>query len=332
MKKIVFRADAKPAIGTGDLVSLINLAKYFQQAEWQVHFIVKDNPAALKLLKKHKATNSLMLESRIGIDSEIEKMNNYIEKNGIHVIMLEITERKLTEYAALSEKAIKACINFDGIIPEDIKLVVDWDVDANAIFDTSRYPATKFLLGPQYVILPIEFDFNRINKRTYNTTPKTLLVAMGGADELNFTQRVIDACIAKKLNLNLRIVVGSGYQYLENLEISLKSSGITYTIRYNISDIFDEFMGCDVAIASGGLTSFELIATRTPSYLIATYGHQVARCVYFDKMGWATYLGFRKLNIKAFFSNLHKTGKIPPPNIFKTEEIRKSVDELLTRH
>lgn len=331
MKRIVFRADAKPSIGTGDLVSLINLSRYFERAGWETHFIVKNYSTATGLLAKHKIANRLVLESGTSANREIELINNYIETNSIDVVMLEITERKLTEYKGLSERAIKTCINFDGIIPEDMRLTVNWDVNAGSIFDKRKYPGTKFLLGPEYVVLPVDFDFDRINRREYSTEPTTLLVTMGGADELNITQKIIDAFLDKKADLSLRIVVGSGYGYLEGLEASLKPSSAKYVIRQNIDNIFDEFMSCDAAIGAGGLTSFELIATRTPSFLIAAYEHQIPRCAYFDKMGWATYLGFRKFDEDMLFESLCKAGKIPPRNIFKTEEIRKSVDEILQR-
>lgn len=332
MKRIIFRADAKPAIGTGDLASLINLSKYFEKDGWEAHFIVKDYYAAIELLAKQGVANKLVLEDTIPIGLEVEKINNYAEANDIDAVMLEITERKLTEYAGLSDKVVKACINFDGVITHEMRLVVNWDVDAGNLFDQEKYPSTKFLLGPEYVILPLDFDFNRINARTYAPIPSVLLVAMGGADELNFTQKVIDSLIRKKMDLSLRVIVGSGYQHFKSLEASLKLSGLRYVLRQNIDDIFEEFMRVDAAIGAGGLTAFELIASRTPAFLIATYEHQAARCAYFNKMDWAAYLGFREFDEDMLFRGLTKPIKIPPTNIFKTEEIRKNVDGLLTRH
>ena len=118
---------------------------------------------------------------------------------------------------------------------------------------------------------------------------------------------------------------------MSSLREGLKDARCDITIMQNIDKMFEEFMGCDIAIGAGGLTAFELIATRTPSLIMAAYEHQIARCSYFDKAGWATYLGFRSLDEDALFKKLTSPARVPPKNIFKTEEIRKAVDGLLER-
>lgn len=331
MKKILFRADAKPSIGTGDLISLLNLSKYFEKTGWETYFIVKKHKAATDCLNKRGVNNFLMLDDDITIKNEVGRINDYIGDNNIDMIMLEITERDLKEYNGITDKVIIACVSFSGDIPKKARLVIDWDVDAGRVFDIRKYPSTKFLLGPQYAILPVEFDFERINNRAYKEKPGTLLIAMGGADEFNFTQRVADAVAVKSTGLKLRIIAGSGYQYLDGLLASTKKISCDAVILQNIDNMFEEFMGCDAAISAGGLTAFELIAARTPSFIVATYEHQIARCSYFDKMGWATYLGFRSFDKNALLEGLNRRSKIPQKNIFKTEEIRKAADELLER-
>ena len=57
--------------------------------------------------------------------------------------------------------------------------------------------------------------------------------------------------------------------------------------------MLDEYLSCNIGIGAGGLTSSEMVATRLSTILIATYKHQIARCKYFDKQGWAKYLGYR---------------------------------------
>ncbi|MFQ5676793.1 MAG: hypothetical protein ACE5G1_12925, partial [bacterium] len=52
----------------------------------------------------------------------------------------------------------------------------------------------------------------------------------------------------------------------------------------------------------------ELVATHTPSLLVAAYEHQVARCRYFDEKGMAVYLGnqarFPSQNLREHLSRL----------------------------
>lgn len=332
MKKILFRADAKPSIGIGDLVSLINLSKYFERAGWQAHFIVRNSHASAVLLEKNGLSNHLVLDKDISIKEEVALMNEYIAANHIDAVMLEITERSLADYSGITEKAVRACVIFDAAVPEWADIAVNWDVDADSALAGKKCPLAKLLFGVQYVVIPVSFDFNEINKRIYRKEPETLLVAMGGADEFDLTKKVIVSLCRNRVDLKLHVVVGSGYRSRSSLEDALSDYPAEYTVKQNVDDMFGEYMNCDVAVGAGGLTSFELIATRTPSLLVAAYEHQKARCAYFDKMRWATYLGFRDFDESVFLEKLEKPDRIPPKGVYRTDEIRKAVDEALERH
>ncbi len=297
--RILFRADAFPAIGVGDLMSLINLSFYFKSDGWETIFMVKSYPAAIKLVEKYGLT-AIFLDSKISINSEVIKINNVIAQQSIDLVFFEITENCLNEYHGITSDVYKACVSFDGQIPDDIDLVIDWDVNYSKFFQPEKYPETMFLLGPEYVILPKTFDIECINKRKRSFPPKKLLICMGGADEYNFTQKVTQKVVDLKSDIELIIILGSGYEFKKELMQYLATIKNRFTIKENISTMFEEYMGCDVAVGAGGLVSSELVATGTPAILIAIYEHQEARCEYFAKKKWATYLGTKeKWEIKA---------------------------------
>ncbi|MEW5744459.1 MAG: glycosyltransferase [Nitrospirota bacterium] len=306
MSKILFRADANPSIGTGDLVSLIHLSQYFEKKGWETHFIIREYKSGLLLAEKYRLGNVKVLPHSIAASQEVEAINQYIELNNIKVIVMEITERPLSEYEGITDQAVRACVCFDALIPRHLDLVVNWDVTAPTLYEKSPFSKTKFLLGSEYVILPMEFDYGRIEQRVYRETRDKLLIAMGGADELNFTQKVVDVLIQNAIAMELKIIIGSGYEYRYELEKSLDASPLRYEIKQNVTHMFDEYMQCDIAIGAGGLTSYELVATRTPAILIATYEHQIARCIYFEKAGWALYHGFRKVSPSALLEGLQQ--------------------------
>lgn len=292
MKRILFRADAKPSIGIGDLVSLINLSKYFEHDGWECFFAVRDYPAGLGLIEKRKIQNVTILDQRNTIEHEVEIINSIIKDKNIDVIFFEITERPLRDYQGLVSGPVKACVSFDGSIWDDTDVVISWAPDAEKLFDKNKYPDTAFLLGYQYVILPIEFYGDRVNNRQIRDKVENVLVAMGGADEYNLTRMVIRALIDGQCSKNLRIVIGSGYEYRDDLErVLIEYPGICEIIL-NTDDMLTQYVWADVAIGAGGLTASELVASRTPAILIAAVEHQVERCQLFDAMGWAKYLGF----------------------------------------
>jgi len=326
MKKILFRADAKPSIGIGDLMSLINISYYFEN--WEKFFVIRNYKAGVELAKKRNVKNLHILDEDISIEDEVEYLNNFIFSKKIDTIFLEITERKLEEYQNITDTVKKVAVNFDGYIPDNLDLVIDWDVEAENYFDKEKYPNTKFLLGAKYVILPKEFYSEKIAKRKFRNIPKKVLIAMGGADELNFTQKIVEVILKSNLDLELNIIIGSGYEYRESLEKILEDGKLEFQIQENIINMLDEYLNCDIAIGAGGLTSSELIASKTPAILIATYKHQIARCIYFDKVGWAKYLGYRNFSEDELIFALQNPIKIDGENPFQTEVIVDEVEKI----
>lgn len=327
MKKILFRADAKPSIGIGDLMSLINLSFYFDEREWESYFIIRSYKAGVELVKKYNLKNIFIIDENLSLDEEIKYINDFIKDNSIDIIFFEITERKLSNYIGI-DSIKKVAVNFDGHILNDLDLVIDWDVEAYKFFDTDKYPKTKFLLGAQYVILPKEFYSQKVQNRKLNYPAKKLLIAMGGADELNFTQKVVNSIIKSELDIELNIIVGAGYEHRDELEKTLKSSNLKFGIKQNIKNMLNEYLDADIAIGAGGLTSSELVASKTPAILIATYEHQVARCKYFGEQKFAKYLGFREFNEKELIEAIKNPIKIEKNNLFDTNAIVKEIDEL----
>lgn len=303
MKKVLFRADAKPEIGIGDLMSLIHLAEYFEADGWQTFFMIRSYPAGLKLTEQYQVKNLNIIESDISISDEVIKINQFIVDYDIDLIFFEITENRLSDYTGITSNVYKACVSFDGYILPDMDLVVDWDVEAEKFIQPEKYPNTKFLLGPEHVILPFNFDMTRAAKRIFNTPPERLLICMGGADEFNHTCKIINSLIGQNNQMHTTVIIGSGYEHQKELEKVLNTAGFKFNVKENISNMFEEYLKCDIAIGTGGLISSELVATNTPSFLIAAYKHQEARCVYFDKKGWVTYLGDH-VDLKRFFKNL----------------------------
>ncbi|MBF0568611.1 MAG: hypothetical protein HQK95_07045 [Nitrospirae bacterium] len=328
MRRVLFRGDAKPSIGTGDLMSLVNLSRYFENNGWETFFLIRGYEAGIKIMEGRGVKNVSTIPPDCPLQEEQKAINNIVIKKNIDILFLEITERKLTDYV-LPDSVKKVCVNFDGIIPDGMDIVINWDVEGTVHFDNKRYPKTRFLLGPQYIILPVNFDKGRIAARTYAPKPQNVLIAMGGADELNFTQKVINTILEDEPDMKITVIIGAGYLYKKELETSLSKSENGHVVKQDVSDMFEEYMNCDVAVAAGGLTSYELIATATPAILIATYAHQIERCKYFDHEGWVRYLGYRSYER----NELRHLVKNPPPppntNMFDTQKIIEAVNELI---
>lgn len=327
MKKILFRADAAPHIGIGDLMSLINISKYFDDT-YEKYFLIRGYKAGIDLVEKYQVENCFIIDTSYSLKQEVKYINNLIDEIKIDIIFFEITEKKLSDYTGINKEVKKVCVNFDGHILDDLDLVIDWDVEARKYFDTANHIKTKFLFGPKYVILPKEFYSNEVLHRKNELNKNKVLIAMGGADELDFTGKVVDSIIKLKIDIELNIIVGSGYEYKDNLQRKLSNTNIKYQIKQNVINMLDEYLSCDIGIGAGGLTSSELVATKVSAILIATYEHQIARCKYFDDMDWANYLGYRDYSDSDFKKAIINPIKVDDTNVFETHKIVESIDEL----
>jgi len=322
MNSILFRADSFTEIGTGDLMSLIQLSKYFIKEGWDVSFMTQRTESAIKLLESHNVDNIFFIESGKSLSYEINYLNSIVELNNIQVLFFEITERKLTEYKGISSTPFKACVCFDGHVPNNFQFVLDWSVSAQSNYNQKENTNTMYLLGPEYVILPITFDREKIKQRIYSTKTKNVLIAMGGADEFNITHKIVSDLITCN-SLNLNIILGAGYLYEETLIKLLQNSGAKYKVNKNVKNMFLEYMGCDLGIGAGGLISSELIATRTPAILISTYEHQIDRCEYFNRKGLAVYLGHKKYNREQLINSVKNSKKPESTKKFNTTVIMR---------
>ncbi len=311
-------------------MSLIHLSDYFKTDDWECFLMIRDYPAALDLAEEYAVENMIVLERGMSVKEEVARINQLIQIENIDLLLFEITgEPPLYEYKGLEDRVVKACVSFDKRILADMDIVINWDVEAEKIFGKERHQETRYLLGPEFVILPMTFDFSQILKRKYRSSPASLLVLMGGADELDFTGKVVDTLVQAEVQLELIIVIGSGYTHRERLESSLKNSTLEYTIRHNISNMIDAYMNCDVAIGAGGLTASELVASRTPAVLIATYDHQISRCRFFDKKGWAKYLGFRDYDEGELLEAVLNPSPPEPGTFFQPKSILEACNEII---
>lgn len=321
MKKILFRADAKPSIGTGDLISLIALSEYLD--DFECFFLTQSTSAAKKIIERRNQKNVFWLDENADVKVDVATINEIVDSHKIDMLFFEITERKLTEYKGLKSEIPKVCVNFDGFVPDDIKVVINWDTAAVKYYDVGKFPDTKFLLGSKYVILPKPFYADEIKARTYATQRKKILIAMGGADELDFTSKVASAVAG--VDRELVIIVGAGYENEQSLKNTLDSKVVKYEIKTNVADMLLEYLACDFAVGAGGLTSSELVASRTPCALIATYEHQIARCEYFGSNGWAKYLGFRDIDYGVLATAVDDFIPTFCNNIFETKAVADAI-------
>lgn len=294
-------------------MSLICLSKQFQKNAWEVHFMIRDYQAAEHLAHQHNLDPCPVISRNLSSDEEVKAINEYVTRNNISHFFCCVA-KPMTEYDGLHPDLFKGCVCVfnDGLVPKNWDLMVNWNFPDPGLYAQELFPRTRFLLGPEFVILPDNFDPEIINGRTLHKPIKNLLIAMGGADEHNLTTQVVRKILDEKLDLHLTLILGVGFRERDALDSVLQSAALSYECKTCVRDMFAEYMNCDAAIGAGGLTASELVATHTPALLIAAYEHQETRCRFFGDQGMAVYLGnrtgFLSQNLRESLSQLETFG------------------------
>ncbi|WP_050606990.1 UDP-2,4-diacetamido-2,4,6-trideoxy-beta-L-altropyranose hydrolase [Clostridium niameyense] len=158
---------------------------------------------------------------------------------------------------------------------------VDFLINQNSYATTLNYKVnndTNLMLGTEFVILRDEF---RNIKYTKQIKPniEDIMITVGGSDDNNLTEKIINHL--KEFNYNLHVVIGSGFNKIEELK-KYSSSKIKLYFNANMSKLMKI---CDICISSCGTTIFELARMGVPSIGIVVAENQVLAAETMDRLG-----------------------------------------------
>lgn len=127
----------------------------------------------------------------------------------------------------------------------------------------------KYFCGPEWVILRAQFPRAQMITRSTRHNGKTpkLLITMGGSDPLNLSTRALKALEKIDVNFNISIIIGAGFQHLSDLEFQIQSGAQQVKLLANVEDMAEVMSSADLAIASFGVTAYELASVGVPSIL-----------------------------------------------------------------
>lgn len=126
-------------------------------------------------------------------------------------------------------------------------------------------------VGWEWVVLRREFAAKSERVEQY---PPTILVSMGGSDPAGLTLMALEALDLLADDFQTIVVLGKGFQHHLELESFFRRARRKYDVRHDVKGIAGLMATADLAIASFGITAYELAAMGVPSiYLCLTTDH-----------------------------------------------------------
>lgn len=141
------------------------------------------------------------------------------------------------------------------------------DIVINDMYPIDNYKELKNVyIGTEYTCM--RRDLILYKAKSYNDTPKKLIITFGGSDPSNYTKRVLDIILEKEIYKSIQVVfiLGLGYKYDDDI---LKHKSKNIKVFKNIKNMASILRKGDIAITSNGRTLLELAYFEVPCISLA---------------------------------------------------------------
>ncbi len=302
--KVVFRVDASDEIGTGHLMRCLTLAKAIKTVPCsKIMFVCRNLPEYLQ---------------RIIFDNHFELYNfdsscaHDLSKENRHSAWLGVSQKKDAQEVqkVLAQETYDWMVvdhyaldyRWESIIQQEVKKILviddlaDRDHFCSALLDQNIYPEMKvrykgkvphnckLFLGPKYVLLGSDFVIMRQYVKKRERIVKNILVSFGGADLENNTGRVLEALMLANINdLNITVVVGRRHRFIREIQQVCVDNNYTFYVQTN--KMADLICKADLAIGSGGISTYERLYLGLPALLKPISFNQKEVLTYMSSIG-----------------------------------------------
>lgn len=265
-KQLVIRADATASMGTGHFMRCLALSQGWRDRGWPVTFISCCESDSLRKRLSDEGIPFVALENHHPnhLDWEITSkvignyQNAWVVLDGYH---FDYNYHNQVKESGRNLLVIDDTAHLD-------RYYADMVLNPNIYAEKLKYAyakKTRKLFGIRYVLLRSEFKPWRGWKRITSEIAHKILITMGGSDLVNATLKTVEAI--KSLNnpkLEVKIITGASYPYLEKLRNAISSSPCEMSILQSVANMAELMRWADIAVAAGGITCWEMAFMRLP--------------------------------------------------------------------
>lgn len=308
---VLFRADSSSRIGTGHIMRDLVLAKQFKNDN--IIFATKELKGNINFKIKEAGYRIESLKS-----NDFEELNKLIKKLRIDMIIVDNYYIDYTYEKQLKFKnpELKIMVLDDTYERHYCDILLNHNISA----DKRKYKNLvsencEIRCGSKFTLLREEFykEKKKLNKKVFNTKkylPKTIFVAMGGADSYNINIKILE--ILKSFsNIEVKIVTTSGNKNLKKLEKYCKNKKWIdlYIDSIKIAPLISR---SDFAIVTPSVIVNEIITLTIPIIAIKVTSNQEDMYQFLKKRKICVLkkenLNLLKNKVKAMIKN-HKNSK-----------------------
>lgn len=282
---VAFCTNGGPLIGLGHLRRCMTLAGVLQGHGAVARFAVNLAPGVLEVLRQAGFEGVSVGE---GGDLDLSEVLRHIQEWDAQALVID---SYTVQGHQLARPGMPVLAVIDDLADQTwpVDLVINGGANAHElVYRTS--PHTRLLLGTPYALVREEFaqEPNRLTRKVV----QRVLIAVGGMDQFGLTLRLMEWTREALGGVAMEVIVGPFFSEDEThqLERATRAEG-RVTLHRDPPKIRDLMLSCDVAIAGGGQTVYELAATGTPSLAIRMFDNQTGNVTALAAKGTLTWVG-----------------------------------------
>ena len=267
--KVLLRADASTAVGTGHAMRCLALGQALRDTGADVVLASVQLPAAIGARFQAEGIACRALSASVGGSAPdgtaLRELARAISPDWIVFDGYGFT----AEYLAAVDGRWRRLLLDDlgGEVPP-----VDCVVNGNAYASAPLYHGgatdCELLLGPRYA--PLRREFVTVPARAPAGALRQVIVSLGGADPANVTQRVMQALVG--LDAEVRVVVGAGHPDPDGVRAAAARNGQEVLVDVRAMSVL--LAGADLVVGAGGTSALEYARCGVPAVLLVLADNQ----------------------------------------------------------
>lgn len=277
---VFFITEASSRVGFGHISRCISLNNAFIEKNINPCFIVKGDESIEQLINGNKLHLFDWLENT-------ENLFRLI--NNADVVIIDSYN-----YDEIIAKRINEIVKLPVFIDDNNRLnypkgiVINSSVHAKDM-NYLNNPEVDYLLGAQFAMLKDAFWDSPNN--TIKEEIRTIMITLGINDLHNLTPKLIEVLNENFPEIKKKIIIGIHFENIEEIK-QVQDDNCDLIYFPDAEKMKNIMLNSDIAISSGGQTSYELSSLSTPSIIIAVADNQIESAKKLNDIGISVYAGW----------------------------------------
>ena len=285
----LFRCDGSPEIGLGHVVRCLAIADELRESHGsRVGFAMRKGETGFSMVRERGYPVRTPSQGPPRFDYA-RWLRDAVREVEARVLVLDVRDD-------LSRETV------EGLRKEGLRIALLDDLDRKRLSaDLAFYPPIpqvrrlgwegftgKLFVGWEWVALPRQFASVPAHTSRGRTA---VLVTMGGSDPAGLTLKTIAALDRLEEDFDTVVVEGRGFSLREGLAARLAGARRRFELLRNVDDMAALMARADLAVASFGVTAYELASAGVPAIHLCLTEDHAESASEFTRAGMAVSLG-----------------------------------------